>query len=235
MINTTQPITYLRQSVTAALQYADENGIEVPVSLRLRARRVMALKAADDLGGINAAYNDAIIESLMKYFEGGSLASSRSAFRRAAVEALGGAFDLGYGDGGGELPVDGDALDWLNARIEQELGFIGTVFEQAKQLKKDAEADTFTWATERAAGYVATVSALYNAGLMWAKKNQMLTWVYGDTDHCATCQELNGQKHRASWYISRDYIPRKPGASMDCGGYRCMCSLVDQSGNEVTI
>ncbi len=194
-----------------------------------------ALKAASDLTSISASYHDAITQALVSFFEGGSVQSSRNQFRRAAVEALGGAFDVGYADGGGSIPADPDALEWLNARVEQEFGHIGTMYQQAKQIKKDG-GDWFAWVTERADGYTRTAQSVYNAGRMWAMGNKVLTWHLGATEeHCDTCAELNGTNHRASWYIAHDYIPRKPGASMECGGYNCDCSLTDKKGETVTV
>ena len=71
---------------------------------------------------------------------------------------------------------------------------------------------------------------------MMGKGKQMLTWRLGNTEvHCSTCASLNGKRHRASWFISHDYIPGKPGAAMDCQGYNCDCALVDDEGIEVTI
>jgi hypothetical protein len=190
-----------------------------------------ALKATGDLAAINAVYHDAITESLVSYFEGGSLAKSKNSFKRAMIEAFGGAWDAGW-DGN---PPTGDALEWFNARTQQEIAFIDGLYVQAKELRKDPEADTFAWATARADGYTATVSSVHNAARMWAKGGQMLTWHLGNTEkHCETCAELDGKSHRASWYISRDYIPRKPGAAMLCGGYYCDCSLTDKNGKDIT-
>jgi hypothetical protein len=222
-------------SITAAFRYCDAQGIDIPLDITLKARQFGALKADGDAVSISAKYHNEITAALLTFFEGGSVTAPRNAFRRAAVEALGGAFDLGYSDNGGAMPMDDDTLAWLNARIEQELGFIGTVFELAKELRKDEDADYLAWVSARADGYAAAVRETYNAGKMYAQKNQLLTWQYGDTDHCATCEKLNGQKHRATWYLARNYIPRKPGANLDCGGYRCQCSLLDSQGNEFTI
>jgi len=198
---------------------------------------VKATISGDDLSTINAQYHDAITSILTGYFEGGgSISAPRNEFRRTANDALGAAFDGGWQDGGQAMPPDEDALAWLNARIEQEFGNIASLFEQAKQLRKEEEFDFFSWATARADGYTNTLGELYNAGVMWAQKNKMLTWNLGQTEvHCDTCQSLDGKSHRASWYISRDYIPRKPGAAMDCRGYRCDCKLTDKEGNEVTV
>lgn len=222
--------------LTAAFQYCDANGIPVPLDLQLRARRVGAIKAQADMGGINRTYHDAITGALVRYFEGGIVTGPRNTFRQAATEAFYDAFYLGWKDGGGAFPIDKKALDWLTTRINEEYGHIDMLFENAKELRKDVEFDFFSWITARADGYTATLMAIYNAGVLMAKGGKMLTWQLGKTkEHCTTCSELNGQTHRASWYVSRNYIPQMPGADMECGGYRCMCKLLDDKGNVVTL
>lgn len=207
-----------------------------PAVVPLLNDKARAYKEAGDIASINAQYHNTITEALVTYLEGGSVTAPRNKFRREMVQAFGDAFDLGWTDGGAELPFDGDALDWYNARVEQEMGFVDGLFQQAKQLRKDKDFDAFAWATARADGYTGTILAVYNAAVMFAKKNQMLVWHLGSTEqHCTTCASLNGKKHPAYWYIERDYIPRKPGAAMDCNGYNCDCYLTDKNGDEVTI
>lgn len=226
----------LRDAVADAISYARQNNVEIDPRLMLAAHNVGALKAAGDINQIMASYHNAISELLITYFEGSTVTAPRNAFKRAIVESLGAAFDLGWVDGGQEMPVDGDALDWFNARIESEFGFIEVLFEQAKQLRKEADFDFLPWVNARADGYSKTALSLYNAARMFASKNQMLTWELGTTEkHCDTCKSLDGKSHRATWYLARNYIPRTPGASMDCGGYNCDCRLKDKKGNEVTI
>jgi hypothetical protein len=225
----------LTTSITDAIRYLEQCGEEIPLDITLKARQFGALKAEGDIVGVSAAYHDAITAALLTFFEGGSVTAPRNAFKRAAVEALGDGFDLGYSEAGGELPIDGDALDWLNARIEQEMAYIGQLFQQVKELRKEEDTDPLAWVSSKADAYAASCRETFNAGKMYGSKNMMLLWQYGDADHCATCEKLNGQKHRATWYLARNYIPRKPGASMDCGGYRCKCTLLDKDGNEFTI
>lgn len=226
----------LPDKVAEAIQYADNNGIEVPADVRIRARRAGALKAGKTLPEISAQYTNAIIEAIVTYFEGGSVTSPRNAFRRAMVDAFGAAFDLGWVDGGGAMPPDETALEWFNPRVEQEFGYIEGLFANIKQLKKEDGFDYFEWATQRAAGYARSLGGVYNAGKMFAQGSKMLTWHLGETEvHCDTCLKLDGKRHKASWYIARSYIPRQAGASMDCGGYNCDCSLEDDKGNTVTI
>lgn len=226
----------LLDSLRQAIEYADRLDIWIPLALRTRARRVGAIKAGGDLPGITAIYNDAIIQAIVTYFDGGSIVSSRNMFKRAMVDAFSEAFDLGWVDGGQEFPLDEEAVDWLAARTEEEFGYIEALFAGAKDLKKDKEFDYFKWAESRAAGYTSTVQAVYNAGRLFAEKNKLLTWHLGATEeHCSECQQLDGTRHRASWYLKKNYIPRKPGSSMTCGGYNCDCYLTDDKGNEVTI
>ena len=63
-----------------------------------------------------------------------------------------------------------------------------------------------------------------------ADANAMGTWVFGDTVHCADCAKLNGQRHRVKWFIQKGWIPREPGAPMECGGWNCECKIVSDDG-----
>lgn len=206
------------------------------VKEHLRPESLAVLKAASDMATINSVYHDAITSALLDYFNGGNLVSNRNAFKRACTNAFTDAFLLGYQDGRGGRVLSDTENAWLDARINTEFGYIESLFVSAKEIKADGEADYFAWATARADGYTSTLASLYTSGGLFAKKNQMMTWRLGQTEeHCDTCLELDGQSHRASWYISHDYIPRKPGAGMDCHGYNCDCRLIDKDGNEVTV
>lgn len=230
----------LHTSITKAFEYLSNQSVEIPSDLLITARlKGVSVKAGYTEGGvpeITARYNNDIIAALTTYFEGGNSTSPRNLFRSAMVEAFNSAFDTGWIDGGQELPLDEDPASWLQAQISSEIGNINALFEQVKQLRDDPEFDFFTWITARADGYTNSVSAIYNAAVLFAKKNQLLEWELGNTEkHCDSCLELNGTRHRASWYIGNNYIPRKPGAAMECGGYHCDCKLKDKDGNTVTI
>ena len=223
--------------IKAAFNYLRKYKMDIPVTIYLKGIKIGAVKAGGNISGISSVYHDAITQSLIDYFEGGgSVSGPRNRFRQACTEAFMDAFNLGWTDGGGEYPIEDDAISWLDARVAQELGNIDVVFENAKQLRKDGEFDFFTWATARADGYTSALLAIYNAAALFVKGNEMLTWQLGNTEtHCNTCSKLNGKRHKASWYIANNYIPRQPGAAMDCGGYHCDCSLTDKNGNEVTL
>lgn len=221
---------------TALLRFIRRAAQTVPsVVEHLGPQAQATLKAAGDLSVYNADYHDAITNSLLEFFKGGSVIAPRNSFKRATTQYFADAFILGFQDGDGEMPLDQEMNAWLDTRIDQEFGNINMLFEQAKGLRKE-ERDYFSWITARADGYTGTLASVYNSGMLFARKNQMLTWRLGQTEkHCATCSDLNGKAHRAKWYVAHDYIPRKPGAAMDCGGYNCDCRLEDPKRNEITI
>ena len=78
------------------------------------------------------------------------------------------------------------------------------------------------------------VNALRNLGAQGRASvlaNRPGTWHLGQTEeHCATCANLDGKRHRLKWYTDRNYFPRTPGAAMDCGGYRCDCQVTADDG-----
>lgn len=225
----------LSSAVVAALAYADEQGTEVDFALRVAAVNATKFRGGN-IGGVVAIYHDAITRALIAYFEGGAVGVSRNQFKNAMITAFGDAFDLGWQAAGGELPISSEALDWIELRMVEEAANIDRLYEEAKSLRRDKEFDFFVWLTDRADGYAKTVLSIYNAAAMFIKRKAMLTWVLGSAEkHCKTCLKLNGQSHQGKWFIAHNYIPRQPGASMDCGGYNCDCSLVDANGEPVTL
>ena len=65
-------------------------------------------------------------------------------------------------------------------------------------------------------------------------KEQKLLWVYGDTDHCTTCERLNGIVAWASEWDEAGVKPQSPpNDNLECGGWRCQCTLIP-TGNRHT-
>jgi hypothetical protein len=192
-------------------------------------------RAAGGFDGIRNTYWAIVYDAVYDYLTSNQpVTSFRNAMKKGMVDAFVQAAELGYEDAGGELPMDSETLAWLGDAQSSELGNIDNLFSRLKQEWDGL--DPINEAFARADNYSKTLDAIYTQFKMWGDKNQMLEWVLGATEvHCDTCAELSGQKHKATWYLSHDYIPRKPGASMDCNGYNCDCSLIDKDGNEVTI
>lgn len=89
--------------------------------------------------------------------------------------------------------------------------------------------------------WVAALEVLGQLGIASAQKNAMVTWVYDATkEHCVSaggrigCAQLNGQRHRTSWFIKKGYIPQEPGSdTLGCGGWNCGCKCVNDSGKRI--
>lgn len=222
----------LRQSITAAWKYLNEHGVEIPLELHAQARSAGVFKSANELPPINKAYHDAITNALLGWFEGqGNIAGVRNAFRIATNEAFYDAFYAGYGGN-----PDADALEWLNARIQLEYGYIETLLQEARELRKETDFDYFTWITQRADGYTNTLREIYNAAKMRGSKDIMVTFDGDDGEEsCETCQMLKGQRHRVSWFVKRNYVPPF-GTGLVCHpGRRCQHGLVNDDGEWLTV
>ena len=185
--------------------------------------------------GIREDYWVVIYESIEGYLTGDRpVTSYRNAVSIAMSEAFTDATYEGYTQAGGEMPLPEDMQAWLSERIGQEREHIISMFNR---LKTEWEGiDPVKEALARAEGYARTLDSLYAEAKLRGMKNQMVTWILGETEqHCDTCLKLNGKKHRISYLLANNYIPRKPGAGMECNGYNCDCRIVDKNGNEITI
>lgn len=225
----------LRKAILNAFDYLSARDVDLPRDVLLKS--VQVLKAGSLFAINDPVYYDSITQILITYFEGGSIVSARNAFKRAMVEAFGAIFDRGWVEAGGVLPVDADALAWLNTRIEAEMGYIDMLFQQAKELRKEPDFDYFRWTQERAQGYTNTLKGVYNMAATRAMNGKQMVTFTGDDgkESCDTCQWLKGQRHRLKWFIAHDYIPPF-GSGLDCAkGGRCQHYLMDERGYQITL
>lgn len=103
--------------------------------------------------------------------------------------------------------VDGYAADIVAARAA------GSGFEQF-QTRAAIWANRYAEAVNRANELIAEANG------------NNLMWVYGDTEHCETCQALNGIVAPASTWMQLSIHPQEPPNDiLECGGWRCQCRL----------
>lgn len=228
-------------TVTKAVRWLADNNVPLPLDLHLQLEERGYLKSRatkqGDISTTNTEYHDAITETLISYFEsGGPVTSYKSEFKRATVEAFGTAFDSGWVDGGQELPADDEALEWLNARVDAEFGFIDMLFQEAKELRKEDDFDYFSWITQRADGYVRTLAEIYNQARLRASDDIMVTFDGDDGEEsCDDCQKYKGARHKISWFVKRNAVPPF-GTGLECHrGGRCKHGLFDDEGNQITV
>jgi hypothetical protein len=188
--------------------------------LSRQARIAFSIKA--DISEINASYHDEITQALVDFFEGASITTTRNAMKRAMIQAFGDAFDAGYVEGGGTLPVDDESLAWLEERLNQEALFIDGLFAEAKELRKIEDYDWFAWASQRADGYTRTLREIHNQAKIFASGNIMLEFGGKDgKENCPTCHKLKGKRHKLSWWVARGLVPGPGNMNYECAGYNC--------------
>lgn len=139
--------------------------------------------------------------------------------------------------GSGNTDEDFDAEDALAVR-----GWIDNQADYVDGFAKDVWAASGVGADESARDAVLarvdlwadSLRSLGDAGKASILTNMPVTWKLGETEeHCQTCARLHDNRHRLKWFTGRDYVPRKNGAAMDCKGFKCLCSLVNDKGEQV--
>lgn len=128
-----------------------------------------------------------------------------------------------------DVEIDDTAMQEIDELYLTQEDFIPD-FADAIMVAK-AQPDMRARIDERAGMWAQSVAGAKMAGRANASKAEMVTWHLGRTEeHCETCTQLNGQRHRRSWFQVRRYFPRMPGAAMDCGGFNCLCTLTPDKG-----
>lgn len=140
-------------------------------------------------------------------------------------------FREGFEDGGAdfeEMTAEERAAldDWRNTQLDHMRAFAEAVEAAQDVPAREAIA-------RRVDMWVDSLRSLGDIGKSLALSNMSVTWEFGDTIHCPTCEHLNGQRHRLKWFTSRDYYPRKNGAAMDCHGFNCQCRLLNDKGEQI--
>jgi hypothetical protein len=144
----------------------------------------------------------------------------------------------GMREGGVDEPesdiTDEEEAD-ISAWVSEQFGFVPG-FVQAVKDTRTAEDNESAQAgiNNRVELWAGSLANLGSLGKARALANIMCTWVYGDTEHCATCEKLNGRRKRMSWFLDNGYIPQENGSdTLECGGWRCQCKLVNDKGKQV--
>ncbi len=154
--------------------------------------------------------------------------------RRLVKNAIADAYveGLAEGDVSADEMSDDDALMIIELG-DRQLEHVTNFVRDIRDAKNDkaAQRDILD---RRLDLWTASVESAGAQGIASAKSNTMGTWQYGDSEHCATCAKLNGQRHRLKWFLSNGYIPREPGSqTLDCGGWACQCKIVDERGRQL--
>lgn len=185
------------------------------------------------------SFDDTLTRFCYEAFNGSMSGADFSRSLRALLRSVA---DEAYSEGMREGGVK-DPDEVLDDKDEQTIkGWLATQLEHVRDFADAANdvrgADDKESARravlDRVDLWAQSLQVLGNLGFASAKRNMMVAWRYGDTEHCDTCNGLNGKRRRLKWFVENGYIPREPGSeTLDCGGYNCQCSLVDDDGKVI--
>lgn len=168
-----------------------------------------------------------------------SRADAERAIDRLIAERAEDVYAEGLAEAGdGEVELTDQDRETIREWVLDQQSYSGGLADAMAAVVREPDLDTRRGMEraifERLKTWVASLRVLGGKAKASALANRMVTWIYGDTDHCRTCERLNGKRHRLSWFTSREYIPQEPGSgSLECGGWRCQCVLVDDDGDQV--
>jgi hypothetical protein len=199
--------------------------------------------SASDIDSLIRGYVDDLNSNFLDVLDGGMSAPAAVRDHQRMIDTLAEqAYDIGMTDGGAD-PADKDSEDedTFNGWVVQQDAYIGGFWDGVRQLRKDRKDMTDE---DYAAGQLTlnnrigmwgdSLRNLYSLAKANAQKNMSVTWHFGDTDHCATCASLDGQRHRLKWFLDKGYIPQENGSdTLDCHGFNCQCTLENDDGDVI--
>lgn len=200
-------------------------------------------KATDSIDSLVRGYVDDLSSAFLDVLDGArSVPAAQRGHLAMLPDLAERAYDAGLQEGGVD-PADKDDQDEeaINEWVSTQSGFVAGLWADVKQLRadrKDLTPDEYAarqlTINDRIGQWGESLRNLWSLAKANAQKNKTVVWHFGDTDHCATCQELNGQKHRLKWFLDKGYIPQENGSdTLECHGYHCQCHLDDMQGEQV--
>lgn len=211
----------------------------------LKALILQAQQFLKSVDGLVTGYVDDITRNFQDVLDGDLLSSEARRRHKAYIkENAEAAYREGLAEGGANIELTEDDEKAIGTWVQTQLGYVAGLWDEIDRLTKgysDAMLTREQYESGRRALYERiglwgnALRDLANQGKASAMRNKMVTWRLGATEeHCRTCAKLDGKRHRLSWFTSRDYIPQAVGSdTLECGGWRCQCTLKDDKGAQV--
>lgn len=212
-------IVTLKTALISAIEYAMKAGAEIPQDW---------LKTV--------AFYERKIEQLTRDLYNGRI--EQREFEDALVSLMDQQLSKAWNEGMRENGLDPNKdfddnqariLDDIKVKETEHIEDLSAAIVEAAQ--KDSEAGTPGGSLQglyaRDALWVNRYEDVVNTAIVvTSQPDDLLEWVYGDTDHCVTCETLNGQVATVAEWDESGYYPQSPPNDMlECGGWRCQCRL----------
>ena len=196
-----------------------------------RKAQKMAVKAFDSYESLRSDYWAHIYDAVDGYLNSNRpITGFRNTLQGEIEDYFQQAAELGYQDGGAELPLSDVVQGQVDNMVSIEVGNIDSLFQS---LRDNSIADYTSETFDRANGYAATLDSVYQMAKAGALGDQEISLTGDDgKESCADCQTMKDQWHPASWWIENDMIPRPGNPNYACGGWNCQHYMIDRQGNE---
>ena len=208
----------LSDAISRASDYLKSRGVRLEYRL---SNQIDALKTVE-------YYQRALNRDVLDFYRGDMDASE---FLDDMIRLIEGQFERAWNEGSRDVGVDpkdhtpeDDAV--LQERIDQETDF---VLDYAEAIEKAKEAGDPVGPLQ---ARVSLWANRYNeivaeARIHFGADRVRLKWELGATEeHCSTCADLNGIVANAEdWEASGFHPQGAPNDALECGGWRCDCSL----------
>lgn len=225
----------LFEHIMGATDAAAWKGTRAPLSVIVPAIR----KRAAEVGGLRyvfktvAFYNRVMRREVRDFFETGDGLAFLDNMQMLIEDQYQRAFNQGLRDIGYTNALTNEMNNAIAARVEAELnnllGFAIEIEAARNQALLDGVPleDARNPYLSRVDMWANRYNELVSLGVeMGAVHDDLLTWRVGPTEHCATCQALDGvTASKAEWQASGYRPQNAPNPRLACGGYRCQCTL----------
>lgn len=125
-----------------------------------------------------------------------------------------------------DISILPEAEEYVSGVIQNEASYIEGYYLDIRAARmKGLPLEPFI---QRAQVWANRWNDVYNAvkRLISAAYGEKMIWVYGDADHCSTCEQLNGIVAYAKEWQDLGVQPQSPpNGKLRCGGWRCQCQL----------
>lgn len=224
--------------MSALAMLLDEAEALVNVRLNYLMADTTAVKDSRAYPQQRRSYNVNVFGAMNGYLTGrDNMVAARNEFSREMIERFYDVFKLGYTQAGGsekDLTGDSPDLDWINARTEQELGYIKSLFVTLREAKQSdlTRDELIQLARDHADAYTNSLDMVYSEGKMRGAGRLMLTMVGEDgAESCSDCVKRKGKRYSAKKWLAIGYPPSR---DFECHGYNCQHYLIDDKGRRWT-
>lgn len=172
------------------------------------------------------ATNDEFIQEMQAIIQDGidkTITKAGCAARiRGAIQRYG---KMAYMDGLEDGCVSAEDYDSDDARKVADIAVHDTQYVTNLVDEIYSESGMVGTAENRAQKWMGTTDEFYYAGIQSADSNGMYIFAGDDGEKsCATCQKLQGTKHRMNWWIEKELRPGIDHDNFECGSWSGACN-----------